>query len=158
MFLSDAVVEARIREGLARLPYDKKRVLVLVPDLSRTMPLPQFFRHIVSALRGRVAKLDFLVALGTHAALTEAQMDQLFGCAPGERAREYSDIAFLNHDWKNPAAGGATQAAIVATGYAPGSDSDSAILVTLQPGAYTTIVRGKNGATGVAVVETFLNQ
>lgn len=63
-----------------------------------------------------------------------------------------------NDDWKTPVGGGATQAAITATGYAPGVDSDSAILVTLQPGAYTTIVRGKNGATGVAVVDAFLNQ
>jgi hypothetical protein len=61
-------------------------------------------------------------------------------------------------DWKTPAAGGATQAAITATGFAPGSDSDSAILATLQPGAYTTVVRGKNGATGVAIVEAFLTQ
>jgi len=63
-----------------------------------------------------------------------------------------------NDDWKTPAAGGATQAAIMATGYAPGSDSDSAMLLTLQPGAYTTVVRGKNGATGVAIVEAFLTQ
>jgi nickel-dependent lactate racemase len=31
-------------------------------------------------------------------------MDQLFGCTPGQRAREFADVAFLNHDWKNPAA------------------------------------------------------
>lgn len=58
-----------------------------------------------------------------------------------------------NDDYKST-----QQAAIQATGYAPGSDTDSAILVTLQPGAYTTIVRGKAGATGVAIVEVFLNQ
>jgi nickel-dependent lactate racemase len=104
MFLTDAVVEAKIREGIARLPYDGKRVLVLVPDLTRTMPLPVFFRILVSALRGRVAKLDFLVALGTHPGLTETQIDQLFGCEPGERARSFADVAFLNHDWANPEA------------------------------------------------------
>ncbi len=32
---------------------------------------------------------------------------------------------------------------------------ESAILVTLQPGAYTAIVRGKNGATGVGLVEVY---
>ena len=58
-----------------------------------------------------------------------------------------------NDDWKTT-----QQAAIQATGYAPGSDTDSAIVTTLQPGAYTTIVRGKNGATGVAIVEAFLTQ
>ena len=61
-------------------------------------------------------------------------------------------------DWKTPAVGGATQAAITGTGYAPGSDSDSAILVTLQPGAYPPLVRGKNNATGITIVEAFLTQ
>lgn len=58
-----------------------------------------------------------------------------------------------NDDWK-----ATQQSAIQATGMAPGSDSDSAMVVTLQPGAYTTIVRGKNNATGVALVEAFLTQ
>lgn len=58
-----------------------------------------------------------------------------------------------NDDWKS-----SQQAAIQATGFAPGSDTDSALVVTLQPGAYSTIVRGKNGATGVAIVEAFLAQ
>ncbi|MEY2879200.1 MAG: hypothetical protein RLZZ15_1580 [Verrucomicrobiota bacterium] len=69
-----------------------------------------------------------------------------------------STLLQSNDDWKNPLAGGATQAAIQATGLAPLSDSDSAILITLQPGAYTTIVRGKGAATGVALVEAYLTQ
>ena len=63
-----------------------------------------------------------------------------------------------NDDWKVPSAGGATQAAIQATGLAPLMDVESAILITLPPGAYTTYVSGKNGATGVAIVEAFLTQ
>lgn len=58
-----------------------------------------------------------------------------------------------NDDWK-----ATQQAAVTATGMAPGADSDSAMVITLQPGAYTTFVRGKNGATGVAIVEAFLTQ
>jgi nickel-dependent lactate racemase len=102
--MSEAAVARAITEGLAGMPYDGKRVLVLVPDLTRTMPVPAFFRLIVAGLRGRAAKVDFLVALGTHPALSEEQLDQLFGCAPGERARDFANVAFLNHDWKNPEA------------------------------------------------------
>ena len=48
---------------------------------------------------------------------------------------------------------------IQATGFAPSDDRESAILRTLSPGNYTAIVRGKNGAIGVAVVEVYgLNQ
>ncbi len=56
-----------------------------------------------------------------------------------------------NDDWKTT-----QQAAITATGYAPLNDREGAILMTLQPGAYTTTIRGKNNATGVGLVEAFL--
>jgi hypothetical protein len=57
----------------------------------------------------------------------------------------------LNDDWKST-----QQAAIQATGFAPTNDRESAMLVTLSPGVYTMIVRGKGGATGVGLVEAFL--
>ena len=46
-------------------------------------------------------------------------------------------------------------AAIAATGLAPVSPLESAILITLQPGAYTAIVSGAGGGTGVGIVEVF---
>ncbi len=55
-----------------------------------------------------------------------------------------------NDDWKTT-----QQAAITASGYAPLNDREGAVLLTLQPGAYTTTIRGKNGATGVGLVEAF---
>ena len=63
-----------------------------------------------------------------------------------------------NDDWKTGSDGASQQTTIMNTGLAPGAATDSAILVTLQPGAYTTILRGKNGATGLAIVEAFLTQ
>ena len=56
-----------------------------------------------------------------------------------------------NDDWKST-----QQTAIAATGLAPLNDMESAAMLTLQPGAYTVIVRGKGAATGVGIVETFL--
>ncbi|MSU51778.1 MAG: DUF4331 domain-containing protein [Opitutaceae bacterium] len=62
-----------------------------------------------------------------------------------------STIINSNDDWKS-----SQQALIQATPYAPLNDKESAILVTLSPGAYTMIVRGKAGATGIGLVEAFL--
>ena len=42
-----------------------------------------------------------------------------------------------------------------ATGIAPNEDKEAAILVTLDPGSYTAVIRGKNNTTGVALVEVF---
>jgi hypothetical protein len=47
------------------------------------------------------------------------------------------------------------EAAILATGIAPTNSLESAIDATLNPGAYTAIVRGKNNTSGVALVEVY---
>ena len=49
----------------------------------------------------------------------------------------------------------AQQAAILATGLAPTNNLESAIDVTLNPGAYTAVSRGKNNTTGVGLIEVF---
>ncbi len=55
-----------------------------------------------------------------------------------------------NDNWKQT-----QQAAIQASGVAPTKDAEAAIVRTLAPGNYTAIVRGKDGATGVALVEAY---
>ena len=55
-----------------------------------------------------------------------------------------------NDNWRST-----QQNEIVATGIAPTNDSESAILLTLDPGSYTAIVRGQNNTTGVALVEVY---
>ncbi len=47
------------------------------------------------------------------------------------------------------------RAAIEATGLQPSNDLESAIVAKLDPGAYTAIVTGKNGGTGVGLVEAY---
>jgi hypothetical protein len=59
---------------------------------------------------------------------------------------------FTNDDWQS--AGNAAQ--ITTSGFAPADMHESAILLTLQPGAYTAIVSGVGGATGVGLVEVFI--
>jgi len=55
-----------------------------------------------------------------------------------------------NDNWKD-----SQQADIAATGKAPPNDHESAILALLAPGNYTAIVAGKNGTTGVALMEFY---
>jgi hypothetical protein len=64
-----------------------------------------------------------------------------------------SDQAVItsNDDWQ----GHASAAQLQASGFAPSNGLESGILVTLQPGAYTAIVSGFAGATGVAVVGVY---
>ena len=58
-------------------------------------------------------------------------------------------LAF-NDNWKDT-----QQAEIMATTLQPSADAESAILIILDPGAYTVIVAGKNKATGVGLAEIY---
>lgn len=79
----------------------RQKVLVLIPDHTRTIPLPQLFRYLVEILHD-CQQLDFMVALGTHPALSEAQLCQLVGITPEERNTIYRQVGILNHAWDSP--------------------------------------------------------
>jgi len=61
----------------------------------------------------------------------------------------------VNDNWKVRQDGSSQQAEVEASGLAPRNDLESAIVMTLNPGSYTAILSGKNGATGIGVVEVF---
>ena len=60
------------------------------------------------------------------------------------------DLITSNDNWRDT-----QKEAIQATGAAPSSDKESAILFNAAPGSYTAIVRGRNNTTGVALVEVY---
>ena len=55
-----------------------------------------------------------------------------------------------NDDWKD-----SQQTVLESTGLSPQNNAESAIVTRLGPGAYTAIVRGKSGSTGVGLVELY---
>ena len=92
-YLSEAEVRALMAEALAAHPLDGKRVLILIPDATRTAPIPMMFRLFHEQLTGRVAALDFLVALGTHPIMSDEALCKLVGITPQERARVGSNAS-----------------------------------------------------------------
>jgi hypothetical protein len=62
------------------------------------------------------------------------------------------NLIYSNDNWMDPPN---DTAAIIATTIPPTDNAESAILITLAPGNYTAIVSGKNGTTGVALVEVY---
>ena len=76
-----------------------ERVLVLIPDHTRTIPLPFLFRLLVEVLAD-TGRLDFMVALGTHPPLNEGEMLRLVGLSKVERDGRYRHVGLLNHAWQ----------------------------------------------------------
>lgn len=79
-----------------------KRILVIIPDGTRTAPLPLMFRLLYEQLGRRVAQLDYLIALGTHPPMSQEAIDHLVGVTAAERAERYPNVRIFNHDWHNP--------------------------------------------------------
>jgi nickel-dependent lactate racemase len=83
---------------------DGKRVLVLIPDGTRSAPIPLLFALLHETLGWRVQQLDYLVALGTHPAMSADAIDRLVGVSTAERAARYPGVRILNHQWDRPEA------------------------------------------------------
>lgn len=96
-------IPAIIEAGTPISLYDNKRVLVLTPDATRTCPLPMMIRAIREVIGARCAKLDFMVALGTHTPLPEKDLLALYGISPEQRREEFGQSDFFNHRWELPA-------------------------------------------------------
>jgi nickel-dependent lactate racemase len=99
--LSGEEVARIAQEGLDQLPVDGRRVLVLIPDGTRTMPMPLMFATLERVLGPRVAALDYLVALGTHMPMSDAQLTDLLG-TPVHAGMAGTRHVF-NHRWDDPA-------------------------------------------------------
>ena len=98
-------------------------------------------------ITGNASKKVILRAIGPSlgaAGITDALAD------PVLELDEPDGTVVINDNWKDT-----QQTEIEATTIAPSDDHESAIVATLAPGAYTAIVRGKNGATGTGLVEAY---
>jgi lactate racemase len=90
--LGEDEVTGFIHESLAEAGLDGKSVCVIVPDATRSCPLPLLLTAIHGALTGRVTRLTVLVALGTHAEMTPTQLTAHLGGS-------YDGVTVLNHEW-----------------------------------------------------------
>ena len=100
--LSDDELGTAIRDAFDHVELDGKRVLFIIPDSTRTMPMPALFRMLHACVSPRATAMDYLIALGTHPAMPEEAINALVGVTAEERARDYGDVNVFNHEWQNP--------------------------------------------------------
>jgi nickel-dependent lactate racemase len=99
-YLTDDELREIVSICIESAALDGKRLLVLIPDTTRTMPMPFVSNLFDELLRRRVRKLDYLVALGTHRPLSDAQLSILVGKQVS--VGKIGNTRFINHDWSEP--------------------------------------------------------
>jgi nickel-dependent lactate racemase len=95
--LSPDQVRTFVIDELAAAELDGRSVCVLIPDATRSCPVPLLLQAVHSALHGRVSRLTVIVALGTHAPMDEAALTALVG-------GRYEGMEVRNHEWWLPEA------------------------------------------------------
>ena len=90
--LSNEQILETLHKGLAG-KFGNQRVLVLIPDHTRSLPLPFLFRALVDILHD-AKQLDFMVALGTHPPLSEESIHKLVGITAEEANHDFQACRF----------------------------------------------------------------
>jgi nickel-dependent lactate racemase len=102
--LTDAQIRQIAADTLAPLALRGKRVLLIVPDATRTAPVGRLFRVIHDLIGAETAALDVMIALGTHPPMSDAAINTRLGITAEERAGKFARVRDFNHAWKDPAA------------------------------------------------------
>jgi nickel-dependent lactate racemase len=91
----DAIVEQAYTPELVA----DKKILVLTPDATRTCPLPRMVRLVQKYLGEAAARIDYMVALGTHTPLSDEAILALYGVCAEQKRTVFANSHFLNHRW-----------------------------------------------------------
>jgi nickel-dependent lactate racemase len=101
-FLSDREAKNLIKKVFQKVDLTDKRVLIIIPDHTRTAPIGLFFRAIYDEIGEKVKKIDYIIALGTHRLLSDEEINRRVDISEEERKTDYSSVDFHNHKWDDP--------------------------------------------------------
>jgi nickel-dependent lactate racemase len=97
-------VNALVAQACPETVFAGRRVLLIVPDGTRTAPVGLLFQALHAQLAGVSRAFDLLVALGTHQPMTEAAICQRLEISMAERQTRFRQVQFHNHAWDDPQA------------------------------------------------------
>ena len=100
--LTDAEIENTIAAACAGHDWQDKKVLLIIPDSTRTAPVGPVFKSLHRIIAPSCRAVDVMVALGTHPPMTEEAICGRLELSPAERAGEFAAPRLLNHEWDNP--------------------------------------------------------
>ena len=91
-----------IAEQLAATDLDGKSVCLVIPDGTRSSPLPLLLRCVHQALAGRATRITAVIALGTHVAMSDEALARHLGYAEDGLEATYPGMTVINHEWDKP--------------------------------------------------------
>ncbi len=93
--------EKLVQKFFAQNDYGGKKLLLIVPDNTRSGPVGRIFQMIFECIGLKAALVDVLIALGTHKPISEDQICKRLQITESQRNEKYSKVRFFNHEWGN---------------------------------------------------------
>lgn len=94
--MTEADIASRFAADVPALLSPGERVLLIIPDTTRTAPIAMLLDKLLPVLQDAGVSVRILVALGTHPPLSDEALRGLTGLDP------HGDVPVLNHAWDNP--------------------------------------------------------
>ena len=102
--LSHDELAGLVAQAFPASAFRDKKILLIVPDATRTAPVGPIFKAIHAQIAGATRALDVMIALGTHGPMSEEAIQERLEITAQERSSAYRAVDFINHQWNDPAA------------------------------------------------------
>src|ERR1700722_476617 len=103
-YLSVGQARALIAQACPAKDYKDKKVVLIVPDATRTCPLGTLFAGLFDQMGAVTKHFDVMIALGTHQPMSEEAICERLDISLEERRGKYAGVRFFNHEWDKDAA------------------------------------------------------
>ena len=97
--LSPTEVQKILQAGLPQAEFKNRKVLLIVPDHTRTAPVGQLFKETHAWIGSLAKQVDVMVALGTHPPMSEEAICKRLDLTVEEKRKSYPNVQLLNHAW-----------------------------------------------------------
>src|SRR5438552_16319075 len=96
------VTEAEVADVIAQAcpakDYKNKRVLLIIPDATRTAPIGLVFKALHAQIGAATSALDVMIALGTHPPMSEQAICDRLEISLDERRGTFGRVQLINHE------------------------------------------------------------
>ncbi len=100
--LTDSEIRNIVEAALEEIEVQNARVLIIIPDGTRSGPIDKFFHLFYELLADAVSASDYMIALGTHPLMPAEARYRRVGITAQEKHTKYQHVNILNHRWDKP--------------------------------------------------------
>lgn len=100
--LSKKEISEFIVKALGTIDFSGKKVTLVIPDATRSCPLPLILPIFYDVISPTVKSLSALIALGTHAPMSLEAIDKFLAGEHQSIVQKYPKMKVFNHEWWDP--------------------------------------------------------